>query len=211
MTTATSPLRTRSTSPPPAPQRAWLADLATADGLRLANYLPRRWTYAVYDRITAFLTKLWAAGYDIHYQAGPRGTWHLIGYRPEQAIQRQVLTKLGYDLQFTTGTGPHRWEPAALLALLKAENLQTLQNATDLLTRTDTLAWTPLPFHVPIAQAPAEILHACRAADAHAGSRGRQLAQLLNDAHRRGQRMTLTHAAQIADCITDPVQPVTPL
>lgn len=188
-------------------QRAWLAEVSTADGLCVADHLPRRWSGATYDRMTAFLTKLWAAGYLLSHQPGPRGgrgTWWLCGYQPDQAPHRRIITALGYDVG---DTAPSRWQPANLLATLAAEDLETVRNATDLLDLARWVEWYGLLTDTPAQDALARILDACRSPDrssAADSSRGALIARLLNGSRTAGAILTLEQAALIADALTHP-------
>lgn len=190
-----------------AAQRAWLAELSTADGLCVADHLSRRWSAATYDRMTAFLTKLWGAGYILRHQPGPRGgrgTWWLCGYQPDQASHRRLITALGYDVG---NTAPTKWQPANLLAMLAAEDLETVRSATDLLGLAPWVAWHGLLTDTPPRDALAQILDACRTPDrasAAGNSRGALLARLLNNSRTGGASLTVEQAALIADALTHP-------
>lgn len=190
-----------------AAQQAWLTQLTTATGLRVADHLPRRWSAATYDRMTAFLTKLWAAGYDLAHRPGPRGgrgTWQLCGYRPGQATHRRIITALGYNI---ANSSDRRWQPSRLLAMLAAEDSETLRTATYVLELARWAAWRGLPVDTSAPHALARVVDACRApaAASSAGeSRGVLLAKLLNGSRAGGASFALDQAALIADALTVP-------
>lgn len=186
----------------PAQQR-WLAELTTVSGLRVADHLPRRWSTATYDRMTAFFTKLWAAGYDLSNQPGPRGgrgTWHLVGYQPGQAPHRHIIAALGYNI----ASAKDRWQPTRLYTALDAEAPATVRNAADLLHLVSWVAWHGIPGDTPAPDALARVLDACRApaGSTTGSSRGELLARLLNDSRAGGASITLGKAAVIADALT---------
>lgn len=184
-------------------QRTWLEELVSDTGLVVALHLPRRYSSSTYDRMTGYLTKLWAAGYEIHQELGPRGgrgTWYLRGYKPDSAPNRGVAAALGYDVAFRAA---QPWLTEHLLQMLDDADSETVQNATELLDLVSWFMWSEFSFDTPKVEVLSRILDACRTPPVVAPGAQTRAELLLGARGAVGTcDVSLEQAAGIADAIT---------